>query len=140
MTSRRRSPHGQGLVEFAIAITIFLTLLIGIVDLARGVYLFNGVSSAAREITRETSVHVGSGALGDGAETAAMVTTQRGLVPGLTVSSYVCLDLAGATVSTTCKPGDWVRVSVAAPFMPVLPFLAAMGPITLTSVSSAEIQ
>lgn len=140
MTYRRRSPSGQGLVEFAIGITIFLTLLIGIVDLARGVYLFNGVSSAAREITRETSVHLGTGALGDGAETTAMVAAQRGLVPGLTVSSYVCLDLGGTTVSGPCKPGDWVRVSVAAPFIPVLPLLAALGPITLTSVSSAEIQ
>lgn len=140
MTWRRRSPRGQGLVEFAIGITIFLTLLIGIVDLARGVFYFNGVSSAAREITRETSIHPGSGALGSGAETAAMVASQRGLVPGLTVSSYVCEDLGGTTVVGPCKPGDWVRVSVTAPFMPVLPFLAAMGPITLTSVSSAEIQ
>lgn len=140
MSGDRRDQRGQGLVEFAIGITIFLTLLIGIVDLARGVYLFNGVSSAAREITRETSVHLGSGALGAGADTAAMVASQRALVPGLTVSSYACLDLGGTTVTGACKPGDWVRVSVAAPFMPVLPFLAAMGPITLTSVSSAEIQ
>lgn len=139
MRARARS-RGQGLVEFALAITIFLTLLIGIVDLARGVFLFNGVSEAAREITRETSVHRGSGALGDSAESIAMVANQRGLVPGLTVSAYTCVDLGGATVSGTCKPGDWVRVSVVAPFQPVLPLLAALGPITLTSVSSAEIQ
>ena len=140
MRGDRRDQRGQGLVEFAIGITIFLTLMIGIVDLARGVFLFNGVSSAAREITRETSVHLGTGALGTSASTAAMVATQRGLVPGLTVSSYVCLDIGGTVVSGPCKPGDWVRVSVAAPFTPVLPLLAAMGPITLTSVSSAEIQ
>lgn len=137
--SRRRDQRGQGLVEFAIGITIFLTLLIGIVDMGRGVYLFNGVSEAAREITRETSVHLGS-APGASAETAAMVATQRGLVPGLTVSSYDCVDLAGDPVTGNCKPGDWVRVSVQAPFIPVLPVLAAFGPITFTSVSSAEVQ
>lgn len=140
MRRGRRNQHGQGLVEFAIGITIFLTLLIGIVDMARGVYVFNGVSEAAREITRETSVHLGSGALGASTESVAMVAIQRGMVPGLTVTSYVCVDLAGSTVSSTCKPGDWVRVSVEAPFIPVLPLLAALGPITLTSVSSAEIQ
>ena len=140
MTRRRRDPRGQGLVEFAIAITIFLTLLIGIVDLARGVYTFNGVAEAAREITRETSVHIGTGGAGASAETAAMVATQRGLVPGLSVTSYTCVDLSGTPVTHTCRPGDWVRVDVQAPFQPVLPFLAAFGPIILTSASSAEIQ
>lgn len=140
MTWLRRRARGQGLVEFAISITIFLTILIGIVDLARGVYTFNGVSEAAREIARETSVHVGTGGLGASSESVAMVATQRGLVPGLSVSSYTCIDLAGATVAGSCRPGDWVRVAVAAPFQPVLPFLVALGPITLTSVSSAEIQ
>jgi Flp pilus assembly protein TadG len=131
---------GQGLVEFAISITIFLTLLIGIVDMARGVYVFNGVSEAAREITRETSVHRGSGALGASPETVAMVSTQRALVPELVVTSYACLDLAGNPVTGICQPGDWVRVSVQAPFRPVLPVLTAFGPIVLTSVSSAEVQ
>ncbi len=140
MSWLHRRMAGQGLVEFAISITIFLTILIGIVDLARGVYAFNGVSEAAREITRETSVHAGTGALGDSTGSVAMVATQSGLVPGLTVTSYSCIDLAGAAVTGTCRPGDWVQVSVAAPFQPVLPFLAALGPITLTSVSSAEIQ
>jgi Flp pilus assembly protein TadG len=139
---RRRpaSQRGQGLVEFAIGITIFLTLLIGIVDLARGVFTFNGVAEAAREITRETSVHVGSGALGTSTDTTAMIAVQQGLVPGLTVASFACVDLAGANVSGSCKPGDWVRVTVQAPFVPVLPLLTALGPITLGSVSSAEIQ
>jgi len=137
---RQRHPRGQGLVEFAIAIIIFLTVFVGIVDLARGVFAFNGVAEAAREITRETSVHPGTGAIGSSAETVAMVTTQRGLVQNLSVSSYSCVDLAGAPVTGNCRPGDWVRVSVEAQFQPVLPFLTALGPIVLSSTSSAEIQ
>jgi TadE-like protein len=136
----RRHPRGQGLVEFSFAIIIFLTVFVGIIDMARGVFTFNGVSEAAREITRETSVHPGTGAIGTSDETVAMVATQRGLVQGLSVTSYSCIDLAGDPVSGTCKPGDWVRVSVEAPFHPVLPLLSALGPIVLTSVSSAEIQ
>ena len=61
---RRRDPRGQGLVEFAFAIIIFLTVFVGTVDMARGVFTFNGVSEAAREISRETSVHPGTGAIG----------------------------------------------------------------------------
>jgi hypothetical protein len=110
------------------------------VDMARGVFTFNGVSEAAREITRETSVHPGSGGIGTSPETVAMVATQRGLVQGLSVTSYTCVDLAGAAVSGSCKPGDWVRVRVQATFTPVLPLLTALGPIVLSSVSSAEIQ
>ena len=105
VTRRPRDPRGQGLVEFAIAITIFLTLLIGIVDLARGVYTFNGVAEAAREITRETSVHLGTGSPGASPESAAMVATQRGLVPGLSVTSYTCVDLSGATVTQHLPAG-----------------------------------
>ena len=39
---------------------IFLLLLFGVVDLGRGIYQFNGVSQAAREIARVTSVHRGT--------------------------------------------------------------------------------
>ena len=137
---RRRDPRGQSLVEFSFAIIIFLTVFVGIVDMARGVFTFNGVSEAAREITRETSVHPGTGAIGTSPQTAAMVDIQRKLVQGLSVTSYTCVDLAGSPVAGSCKPGDWVRVRVQARFYPVLPLLAALGPIVLSSVSSAEIQ
>ena len=137
---RRHDPRGQGLVEFAFAIIIFLTVFVGIVDMARGVFTFNGLSEAAREITRETSVHPGTGAIGTSPETVAMVATQRQLVQGLSVTSYSCVDLAGTAITGSCRPGDWVRVRVQATFTPVLPLLTALGPIVLSSVSSAEIQ
>ncbi len=135
--SRRR---GQTLVEFALGITIFLTLLIGLIDLARAAFLFNGVSDAAREIARVTSVHSGGATLGSSSETTARVASERTLVPGLTVTSYSCIDLAGAPVSGTCQPGSWVKVSVRTSFTPVLPLLSAFGPIGFTASSSAKLQ
>ena len=138
--SWRRRNAGQTLVEFAIAITVFLFILIGTIDLGRGVYMFNGVSQAAREVARVTSVHPGGGGLGTSAETAAVVSTQGSLVPGLTVDSYDCLDIAGTTVGGTCQPGHWVRVNVSATFRATLPLLALLGPIDLESSASAEIQ
>jgi Flp pilus assembly protein TadG len=136
----RSSRRGQALVEFALGITIFLTLFIGLIDLARAAFLFNGLSDAAQSIARITSVHPGDVTLGSSAETATSVTSERTLVPGLVVTSYDCVDLSGATVTGSCKPGSWVRISVRTQFTPILPLLGPFAPISFTTVSSAKIQ
>jgi Flp pilus assembly protein TadG len=137
---RRSRSRGQSLVEFALGITVFLTILIGLVDLARAAWLFNGVSDAAREIARVTSVHPGTGTLGGSSQTTSAVAGERALVPGLSVTSYACIDIAGASVTGTCQSGDWVKVSVRTSFQPILPLLSAFGTITFTTASSAKIQ
>jgi len=119
---------------------IFLTIFIAMLDLARGVFMYNGVSQAAREIARETSVHSGAGLLGASPEAQAALAVQQSLVPGLGTPTYECVDIAGAVQFDTCLPGDWVRVTATTQFYPVLPFLTAMGPFHFSSVSSAEIQ
>jgi Flp pilus assembly protein TadG len=142
MRAHRRFAHGsrgQALAEFSIAIGVFLMLLIGAVDLGRAVYLYNGVSEAAREISRATSVHPGS-TLGGSPESQEAVNIQQGIIPGLSAPTYACVDIMGAPVTGVCKPGNWVRVSVFANYHPALPVLAVFGPLTLTSASSAEIQ
>jgi Flp pilus assembly protein TadG len=138
---RRRGARGQSLVEFALGITIFLTILIGLVDLARAAFLFNGVSDAAREVARVTSVHPGT-TLGTSTETTAAVSAERALVPGMVVTSYDCIDIAGDSVTgtTNCQPGNWVKVSVQTTFQPILPLLSAFGPLTFATSSSAKIQ
>jgi Flp pilus assembly protein TadG len=140
MSTLARRSDGQALVEFAFGMVVFMMLLIGIVDLGRGVFMFDGVSQAAREIARETSVYPGTGALGDSPETQAVLATQRGLVPGLGNPVYQCFDIAGVLQTDVCQPGDWVRVTTSTTFRPAIPFLAGLGPFTFTSSSSAEIQ
>ena len=130
---------GQSVVEFALGVTIFLILLMGVVDAGRAVYQLNGVSEAAREIARATSVHPGS-TLGASTETAAVVGVQTKLVPGLTVLSYSCIDIEGATVTGNCQPGDWVRVTGRSRFTPVMPGLSMLGTVDLDSSSSARIE
>jgi Flp pilus assembly protein TadG len=136
----RSSERGQALVEFSLGILVFLLVFVGMIDLARGVFVFNGVSEAAREIARATSVHPGSGVLGSSTESTAAYQTQRGLVPGLATPSYACYDIAGALLTAACQPGDWVRVTATSTFRPTMPLLAMLGPFTFTSSSSAEIQ
>lgn len=132
--------RGQALVEFAFGIMIFLMLFIGMIDIGRGVFMFNGVAQAAREIARETSIYPGDGTLGSSAESLAMVVAQRSLVPGLETPTYDCVDIAGALQLDECRPGDWVRVTTTTSFQPAVPFLVAFGPFVLTSSSTAEIQ
>jgi Flp pilus assembly protein TadG len=139
--------RGQGLIEFAITLIPFLFILLGIVDLGRGVYIQNGVAQAAREIARETSVYPCSGSpctVGNSAETAAVIDTQKRLVPGLAdpaaAIAVTCTDITDAAISSTaCGSGDFVRVQVRVPFSVVTPLLSMVAPATLSSTTHVEI-
>ena len=53
---RRKRTRGQGLVEFALVLPIFLLLLFSVVDAGRYVFLNSALSNAAREGARLGSV------------------------------------------------------------------------------------
>lgn len=48
--------HGQSLVEFALALPVFLLLMLGVVDLGRGFYYNNMMANMAREGARYATV------------------------------------------------------------------------------------
>jgi Flp pilus assembly protein TadG len=145
-TKRSRS-RGQALVEFSLVLIPFLLLLMGIVDLGRGIYTNNAVAEAAREIARVTSVHPCTGTpctLGNGAETLAVVNTQRTMVPGFDATAATlaiqCVDLADANRDNDdCRPGQFARVTVTVPFQVLTPLLGSLGPFTLSSTSHIEL-
>ncbi|MEO8462440.1 MAG: TadE/TadG family type IV pilus assembly protein [Chloroflexota bacterium] len=138
MRAKRQS--GQALVEFSIAVFVFLILLMGIVDFAIAIYKYNGVSQAAREIARVTSVHPGT-TLGSSPEIAAVVSTQKGLIPGLSNPTFSCVDpVTNAAVGTCNYTVDSVRVTISAPYTPVTPLLGLIGTWTMEGTSSAQIQ
>jgi len=145
--SRDRS-RGQSLVEFSLVLIPFLLLLMGIVDLGRGIYVSNGVAQAARELARVTSVHPcpasGTCTLGTSPETAAVRATQNGLVPGLgggtATVTYTCTTMADATQpNVKCPSGSYVKVSVSVPFQVVTPLLSMFAPTALSSTTHVEI-
>jgi Flp pilus assembly protein TadG len=157
-SSRRRSTRvgdarrdGQALVEFALAVIPFLILLMGVIDLGRGIYTMNGTSEAARDIARVTIVHLtnGSGTVGLSDETAKVIATQKGLVPGLTInpaSDIQCVDAFGVVQNKSlgngndCTVGeDFIRVYVKAPFTPITPLVSAFGSHTFDSTSRMTI-
>ena len=50
------SEQGSSLVEFALALTILLTLMFGIIDFSRAMYAYHFISNAAREASRYAGV------------------------------------------------------------------------------------
>lgn len=135
---RYQDRRGQALVEFALALIVFLVLLMGIFDLGRGIYMYNGVSQAAREIARVTSVHPGV-TLGGSAETAAVVATQKSLVPNLGNPTFACVDIDNTAVTGTCRGGMRVKVTIVAPYRPVTPILGLVGTWNMSSTSAVSI-
>jgi TadE-like protein len=62
-TRSRRGSAGQALVETALILPLFLTLLLGIVDMGRAVWATTSLASAAREAARYAIVHGGTAAI-----------------------------------------------------------------------------
>ncbi len=70
------------------------------------------------------------------------MATQQGLIPGLGAPTYTCVDIAGATISGTCAPGDFVKVSIAATWQPIagqILTFGIVGPLTARSTSVVQI-
>ncbi len=138
---RRQRTRGQALVEFALALPIFLMMMMAVFDLGRMIYMYNGVAEAARELSRVTSVHPGTpGALGSTPQTAAVLATQKGLIPSLGDPTFTCVDIDGSSITDTCVAGMQVKVVIKAPYQPVTPILSMVGNILLASSSTFSIQ
>jgi Flp pilus assembly protein TadG len=136
---RRQRSRGQALVEFALALPIFLMMMMAVFDLGRAIYMYNGVAEAARELARVTSVHAGT-PLGTGPETAAVLATQKALIPSLGDPTFTCVDIDGSSITDTCVAGMQVKVVIQAPYQPVTPVLSMVGNILLASSSTFSIQ
>lgn len=141
------SERGQALVEFSLAILVFVVIIVALFDLGRGIYMYNGVSEAAREIARRTSVytcdHSLTCTLGDHPETTEVIAVQQRLVPNMKPMSpgspdFECIDIAGNPETGECVRLDFVQVTVEATYTPMV-LLGLGGPITLSSTSSVQI-
>ena len=126
------------MVEFSLAIMVFLVMVVGLFDLGRAVYMYNGVSEAAREIARVTAVYPGI-TLGTTQQTQQRVAVQQGLIPELGTPTFACVNVDGtASADIPCTSGDYVRVTVTAPYQPIT-LLGLGGTFDLSSSSSIRI-
>ena len=137
----RRDRGGQALVEFSLALTVFLMLIMGIVDFGRAIYQYNGVAEAAREIARVTASHSGSDFSTDAGrspETKAVIATQKKLIPNLQDPDITCVGIDSTPIaSDECIQGDWINVYINAPYTPITPLLGLTGTWNLFSASTS---
>jgi hypothetical protein len=141
MKATRASDHrGQALVEFSLAIMVFLFLMMAIFDFGRAILQYNGVAQAAREIARVTAVHEGTDfttVAGRSPETNAVIDTQKLLVPYLQDPTITCRDIDGSVITGHCVEGNWINVEIHAPYTPVTPLLGLAGTWNLFSSSTS---
>jgi Flp pilus assembly protein TadG len=138
------SEQGSELVEFALAITILLTLMFGIIGFAQAAYAYHFVSNVAREATRYASVR-GSTCnplLPDCQATQPEISAYvKSLAPiGINASQLTVTANwlnPGGNCSGTNSPGCAVQVNVqyAYSFLAVL----HLPPVTMTSTSQMVI-
>jgi Flp pilus assembly protein TadG len=117
----RCKDRGQALLEFALAIPIFLLVLVALFDLGRGVFSYNTLTNAAREGARLAIVNqdVPSIIARAKAETAIVELND----PSVSVGFY---QVAGDGTPNLSKPCSPVAVSCLA----VVSFEATYQPIT----------
>ena len=141
LASMSRNECGSALVEFAASAILLLTLVFGIMDCSRALYIDHFLSSAARDATRYAMVRGGSWS--SSCTTAISYGCQAS---SSTISSYVqTLATAGINTANLTTAASWpgtnatggnctssgsansqgcvVVVAVSYPFSFVLPFL-----------------
>ena len=126
---RRREREGRGrgqaLVEFSLALIPFLLLLMAVFDFGRAIYIYNGVSQAAREVARVASVDPNDEPpyVGYSLEATRAIDTQEALVPGLVIEEPVCVSSVaandGAAHAQPCGENEFVVVSAHSTYTPV---------------------
>jgi Flp pilus assembly protein TadG len=121
---RRYRSRGQGLVEFALVLPIFLVLVMGIADLGLAVFAYNSVTNAAREGARLAIVNQ------DTAKITTRATSQAAVArtPTVTVGFYQANDDGTPNTSSTCPIGSASYIAVGC--LAVVTFVGGYQPIT----------
>jgi Flp pilus assembly protein TadG len=121
---RRPRSRGQGLVEFAFVLPVFLMLVMGIADLGLAVFAYNSITNAAREGARLAIVNQ------DTAKITTRATSQAAVArtPTVTVGFYQANDDGTPDLTTTCPIGASSYIAVDC--LAVVTFVGGYRPIT----------
>ena len=128
---RRRSgpssspkPRGQALVEFALAIPLFLLLLVGIFDLGRAVFAYNTLTNAAREGARLAIVNQDEASIIQHAKNSSAIVELN--APNVDVDFWQVNNDGTADTSTACNlvaNGCVAIISFEATYHPITPLI-----------------
>jgi Flp pilus assembly protein TadG len=149
----KHSELGSGSLEFALSLTLLLTIMLGIMEMSLALYTYCIVSESAREGTRYAAVRGSSCSSYGGFSSACPVTAAQiqtyvrelnfpGIKPSaMTVSTTWAAYPSGGscTPSASCdNPGNLVKVTVSYAFPLTIPFVSNTT-ITMASTSKMVI-
>jgi Flp pilus assembly protein TadG len=144
-TAGDRAQAGQTLVEFAIVLPIVVVLLVGTLDFARAIFIYNTLSEGARQGARVAIVNQ---------DTATIAATAVDYSPssGLTTADVSACFKTPASLLRDCaapttdrcqplRPGCLAIVTAQISYTPITPVLGQIigsFPLTSTSISPIE--
>lgn len=154
---KRPSARGQALVEFALALPLFLVLIFGIIDFGRLIAMQSAAVTASREGARYGAAVGPNGGVNRyvdcaGIKQAARAGTQALITLGDDQIEVSYVDGGGSSVTASCPPHgagpveaeidplDRIVVEVTLQFEAITPVVRAMvGPIDVVSVDRRTI-
>jgi hypothetical protein len=142
-----RGRGGTTTVETVVVLGVFLTLVVGMLDLGSAVFRQHQISYAARAAARAASVHGSeAGVLGSWGPAAVGPTPASGAGP---IPEVFRRDLGGLNPSAVTvrvawpdgsnEPGSRVVVTLETSYQPALAWLFGSAPIPIRSVSTMRI-
>ncbi len=142
----RRSP-GQALVEFALVFPVALLLLLAVFDMGRAVFIYNGLTNAAREGARLAIVNQDSASVEKRVQDTAFGSTISNLGDPIDpvvsfhkenpnvddpTANPVCSTMATGCIAVVTARADWSAIT------PIIGSI--MGPISFTARSELPVE
>ena len=144
----RPDRRGSTAIEMAVVLMIFLTMVLGMIDLAIGVFRFNVLSQAARQGVRQAIVH---GAMADRLGSWGPGAYSGTAADGSPIAQAIQPILAGFDLTEVTITAEWldggnkvsedhrVRVNVSTPYQPMMTFIFGNPTFTLEASSTMAI-
>jgi Flp pilus assembly protein TadG len=131
-------PHdrhrGQGIVEFALVLPVFLLLTLGTIELGWLVYSNHTLTSATREGARYAMVNgERSGDVADAVAVNEVIVERAGRLGDNVNSTFI-------SFSPDAEPGSEVTVRATYDYQPIVGMMVGVSPMTLTSESTVIVQ
>lgn len=145
---RRPDRRGATAVELAIVVMVFLTLVLGMLDLGLGVYRHNLLAQAARQGARQAIVH---GDMADRLGPWGPASYSGTAADGSPIALAIQPLLAGIDPAEVSIQADWldggnefteehrVRITVSTPYQPMMTFIFGNPTFTLQATSTMAI-
>ena len=144
LTNRGHRSRGQALAEFAIVLPIFLFLMLALLDAARAVFVYNGLTNAAREGARLAIVNQDPNLVGERIQKSLFGGEVTNLGDASLVRYHKSQPNADALANDECDPitvGCIAVVTPASSWSLITPLLSSViGPMSFEARSELPIE